>query len=237
MWQRFTERARKVVFFAQEEAGRLGENYVSTEHLLLGLIRENDTVAARILDKMGVSLGRVRSEIERRITRGNGRLGQDMQLTPQAKRAMDLAHNEALQLTNAYIGTEHLLLGLIREGDGMAAQVLADFGIFLEAARLEVKALQGEGEGYGKSDRTTKPEPNKFDPRPGRIPFSNSSSSLLLIAEAMAVREDSPKVRPEHLLLALVMVTENRAHQALTRLGITRAKVVEEIRQVDEDQD
>ena len=95
MWQRFTERERRVVFFAQEEAGRLGENYVSTEHLLLGLVRENDSVAARILDRMGVSLGRIRSEIERQVTRGDGRLGQDMQLTPRAKRVIDLAYDEA----------------------------------------------------------------------------------------------------------------------------------------------
>src|SRR6266536_2221894 len=90
MWQRFTERARRVVFFAQEEAARLGENYVGTEHLLLGLVRENDSVAARILDRLGVSLGRIRSEIERQVTRGDGRLGQDMQLTPRAKRGVDL---------------------------------------------------------------------------------------------------------------------------------------------------
>src|SRR5947209_3394448 len=86
MWQRFTERARRVVFFSQEEAGRLGENYVSTEHLLLGLVREDDTVAARILIRMDASLERIRSEIERLVTRGDGRVGQDMQLTPRAKR-------------------------------------------------------------------------------------------------------------------------------------------------------
>jgi ATP-dependent Clp protease ATP-binding subunit ClpC len=87
MWQRFTERARRVVFFAQEEAARLGENYVGTEHLLLGLVRESDSVAARILDRLGVPLGRIRADIERQVTRGHGNLGQDMQLTPRAKRA------------------------------------------------------------------------------------------------------------------------------------------------------
>jgi ATP-dependent Clp protease ATP-binding subunit ClpC len=142
MWQRFTERARRVVFFAQEEAGRLGENYVSTEHLLLGLVRENDSVAARILDRLGVSLGRIRSEIERQVTRGDGRLGQDMQLTPRAKRVIDLAYDEARQLNNNYIGTEHLLLGLIREGEGLAGRVLAKLGVDLERTRTEVLALQ-----------------------------------------------------------------------------------------------
>ena len=142
MWQRFTERARRVVFFAQEEAGRLGENYVSTEHLLLGLVRENDSVAARILDRMGVSLGRIRSEIERQVTRGDGRLGQDMQLTPRAKRVIDLAYDEARNLNNNYIGTEHLLLGLIREGEGLAGRVLQKLGVDLERTRREVTSLQ-----------------------------------------------------------------------------------------------
>ena len=145
-WQRFTERSRRVVFFAQEEAGRLGENYVSTEHLLLGLVRENDSVAARILDRMGVSLGHIRSEIERQVTRGDGRLGQDMQLTPRAKRVIDLAYDEARQLGNNYIGTEHLLLGLIREGEGLAGRVLAKLGIELERTRHEVKVLQDQKE-------------------------------------------------------------------------------------------
>src|ERR1700694_1086922 len=147
MWQRFTERARRVVFFAQEEAGRLGENYVSTEHLLLGLVRENDSVAARILDRLGVSLGRIRSEIERQVTRGDGRLGQDMQLTPRAKRVIDLAYDEARQLSNNYIGTEHLLLGLIREGEGLAGRVLAKLGVELERTRREVMALQDNDSG------------------------------------------------------------------------------------------
>jgi ATP-dependent Clp protease ATP-binding subunit ClpC len=142
MWQRFTERARKVVFYAQEEAGRLGENYVSTEHLLLGLVRENDSVAARILDRLGVSLGRIRSEIERQVTRGDGRLGSDMQLTPRAKRVIDLAYDEARQLNNNYIGTEHLLLGLIREGEGLAGRVLSKLGVDLDRTRREVMALQ-----------------------------------------------------------------------------------------------
>jgi ornithine carbamoyltransferase len=142
MWQRFTERARRVVFFAQEEAGRLGENYVNTEHLLLGLVRENDSVAARILDRLGVNLGRVRTEIERLVEHGDGRLGQDMQLTPRAKRVIDLAYDEARQLNNNYIGTEHLLLGTIREGEGLAGRVLATLGVELERTRREIMVLQ-----------------------------------------------------------------------------------------------
>ena len=142
MWQRFTERARKTVFYAQEEAGRSGQNYVSTEHLLLGLIRENDNVACRILVRMNIDPDLLRSEIERQIERGDGRLGQDMQLTPRAKRIIDLAYDEARQLNNNYIGTEHLLLGMVREGEGLAGKTLVTLGVDLERTRLEVRALQ-----------------------------------------------------------------------------------------------
>ncbi len=142
MWQRFTERARKVVFYAQEEAQKFGEGYVSTEHLLLGLVRESDSVAARVLEKLGVSLNKIRAEVEKQLPRGESRAGQDMTLTPRAKRVIDLAYDEARNLNNNYIGTEHLLLGLIREGDGLAGRVLAKLGVELEKARREVMSLQ-----------------------------------------------------------------------------------------------
>src|SRR2546421_7700602 len=142
MWQRFTERARKVVFYAQEEAQKFGEGYVSTEHLLLGLVRESDSVAARVLEKLGVSLNRIRAEVEKQLPRGDARPSQDMTLTPRAKRVIDLAYDEARNLNNNYIGTEHLLLGLIREGEGLAGRVLAKLGVDLERTRREVMALQ-----------------------------------------------------------------------------------------------
>ena len=165
MWQRFTERARKVVFYAQEEAGRLGENYVSTEHLLLGLVRENDSVAARILDRLGVKSDLIRSEIERQVARGDGRLGQDMQLTPRAKRVIDLAYDEARQLGNNYIGTEHLLLGLVREGEGLAGRVLSKMGMNLNRTRLEVMRLQ---EGQEKKPDDTAAQQETQSPVVGR---------------------------------------------------------------------
>lgn len=152
MWQRFTERARKVVFYAQEEAQKFGEGYVSTEHLLLGLVREPDSVAARVLDRMGVSLSRVRAEVEKQLPRGDARQSQEMALTPRAKRVIDLAYDEARNLNNNYIGTEHLLLGLIREGDGLAGRVLNKLGVPLDRARSEVMALQdNEGQTRGGS--------------------------------------------------------------------------------------
>jgi ATP-dependent Clp protease ATP-binding subunit ClpC len=125
MWQRFTENARKTIFYLQEEASKTGDSYVSTEHILLGILRENSNVASRILGRLGVSVERIRSKLERLVQRGSSGVLKDMQLTPRAKRAIDLAYDEARRLNNNYIGTEHLLLGLIREGEGLAGRTLS----------------------------------------------------------------------------------------------------------------
>jgi hypothetical protein len=142
MWQRFTERARRVVFFAQEEAARWGEDNVDTEHLLLGLIRESDSVAGRILSRMGIAPDRIREELERQMTRGDGDTIQNKQLTTNAKRVIDLAYDEARQLNNNYIGTEHLLVALIREHDGLASRTLIALGADLQRVRREVRRMQ-----------------------------------------------------------------------------------------------
>lgn len=144
MWQRFTERSRRVVFFAQDEARQRRESYVSTEHLLLGLVRENDSVAARILNGIGIRLEDIRAQVEAQLepVSEDAKPDDNMQLTPRAKRVIDLAYDEARQLNNNYIGTEHLLLGLIREGEGLAGRVLGDLGVTLERMRGEVTALQ-----------------------------------------------------------------------------------------------
>ncbi len=142
MWQRFTEEARRVVFFAQEEAGRLRENQVATEHLLLGLTREGDGAAAKTLASLNVSLQRIRTEVERVVTRGEGRLGQDMQLTARAKRVIDLAYEEARGLNNDYIGSEHLLLGMIREEEGLAGRILRNLEVEYAKARGTVILMQ-----------------------------------------------------------------------------------------------
>ena len=144
MWVRFTERARRVVFLAQEEAGKLRENNVSSEHLLLGLVREKDSVAARVLDRLGVKPAAIRKELLKQVTKGKGKLGHDMQLTPEAKRAIDLAYEEARGLDNNYLGTEHLLLGLVREDEGAAAGILRKMGVDANKARDVVRAIQEE---------------------------------------------------------------------------------------------
>ncbi len=128
------------MFNAQLEAQRLGENYVSSEHLLLGLIMVEDCLALRVLQTLGVTAEAIRAEIERHVTRGDSSVDKDMQLTPRAKRIIDLAYDEARQLDVTYIGAEHLLLGMLREAEGLAGRMLAKLGIELEPARLAVMA-------------------------------------------------------------------------------------------------
>lgn len=135
----FTERARHVLRLAQEEAQRFRHNYIGTEHLLLGLIGEGDGVAARVLRRMGVDLDEVRRNVEAIIGRGKHRVPGEVGLTPRAKKVIALAEEEAARLRHHYIGTEHLLLGLIREGEGIGARVLESSGIKLNRARREVE--------------------------------------------------------------------------------------------------
>ena len=120
-FDKFTERARRVLTLAQEEAQRFNHNYIGTEHLLLGLVREGDGVAAKVLSNLGVELSKVRSAVEFIIGRGEKSISGEIGLTPRAKKVIELAVEEARRLNHNYIGTEHLLLGLMREGEGIAS--------------------------------------------------------------------------------------------------------------------
>src|SRR6476660_7785304 len=124
MFERFTDRSRRVVVLAQEEARMLNHNYIGTEHLLLGLIHEGEGVAAKAIEALGISLAAVRSEVNEMVGRGERASAGHIPFTPRAKKVLELSLREALQLGHNYIGTEHILLGLIREGEGVAAQVL-----------------------------------------------------------------------------------------------------------------
>ena len=138
-FEKFTERARRVLTLAQEEAQRFNHNYIGTEHILLGLVREGDGVAAKVLSNLGVELEKVRSAVEFIIGRGERTFRGEIGLTPRAKRVIELAVDEARRLGHNYIGTEHLLLGLLREGEGVAAGVLESLGVGLEKVREETK--------------------------------------------------------------------------------------------------
>jgi hypothetical protein len=160
MFERFTDRARRVVVLAQEEAVGLQHNYIGTEHLLLGLIREREGVAARALESLGISLEAVRSEVEEIIGQGQSAPTGQIPFTPRAKKVLELSLREALQLSHSYIGTEHILLGLIREGEGVAAQVLVKLGADLSRVRQQViQLLSGYAGGEGGPERVVVREP------------------------------------------------------------------------------
>ncbi len=172
-FDKFTERARRVLTLAQEEAQRFNHNYIGTEHLLLGLVREGDGVAAKVLSNLGVELGKVRSAVEFIIGRGDRAVLGEIGLTPRAKKVIELAVDEARRLNHHYIGTEHLLLGLVREGEGIAAGVLESLGVNLERVRAETTRIlsqsgpqtagAGAGSGARQSTRTPTIDQLGFD--------------------------------------------------------------------------
>ncbi|MDN6376657.1 ATP-dependent Clp protease ATP-binding subunit, partial [Corynebacterium sp.] len=184
MFERFTDRARRVVVLAQEEARALNHNYIGTEHILLGLIHEGEGVAAKALESMGISLEAVRTEVEDIIGTGGHPPSGYIPFTPRAKKVLELALREALQLGHKYIGTEHILLGLIREGEGVAAQVLVKLGADLSSVRQQVIQLLS---GYEGSEPEAAPdEPatagvgQNSEPGPGGNKPGQKSNSLVL---------------------------------------------------------
>jgi ATP-dependent Clp protease ATP-binding subunit ClpA len=156
MFERFTDRARRVVVLAQEEARMLNHNYIGTEHILLGLIHEGEGVAAKALESLGISLEAVRQQVEEIIGQGQQAPSGHIPFTPRAKKVLELSLREALQLGHNYIGTEHILLGLIREGEGVAAQVLVRLGADLNRVRQQVVELVHTEESEAETSRPFK---------------------------------------------------------------------------------
>lgn len=184
-FEKFSERARRVLSLAQEEAQRFNHNYIGTEHILLGLVREADGVAARVLSSLSIELPKVRSAVEFIIGRGERASGGEIGLTPRAKKVIELAVDEARRHSNHYIGTEHLLIGLMREGEGVAAGVLESLGVSLEKVRAGTSRIlsqslsagsQGSGRASSKTptldqlgiDLTNLSREDKLDPVVGR---------------------------------------------------------------------
>ena len=162
-FEKFSERARRVLSLSQEEALRFNHNYIGTEHILLGLVRETEGVAARVLSNLGIELSKVRSAVEFIIGRGEKPVsGENIGLTPRAKRVIELAVDEARRMSHHYIGTEHLLIGLMREGEGVAAGVLESLGVTLDKVRAETQRLlsqsisPGQQQGRGSSASSTR---------------------------------------------------------------------------------
>ena len=197
-FDRFNDRAKRVLALAQDEAIRFNHNYIGPEHLLLGLVREGEGVAARALDSLGVELSKARTAVEFKIGRGDGTTRpSEITLMPRTKKIVELAIDEARKLGHSHIGTEHLLLGLLRESGTMASEVLESLGVSLDKARHQVIATLGQqreqpvahtrGTSIGPFDR-----------------LDTEASRIVSRAYWEAGRKQQERIGPEHLLLALI---------------------------------
>ncbi|MGH2496927.1 MAG: Clp protease N-terminal domain-containing protein [Ktedonobacteraceae bacterium] len=246
-FDRFTERARRVLSLAQEEAQRFQHNYIGTEHLLLGLVREGDCVAAKVLSNLGVELSLVRSAIEHIIGRGDRIVLGEIGLTPRARKVIDLSIDEARRLNHHYIGTEHLLLGLVREGEGIAAGVLESLGVNLEKVRMAtISVLSGSGaaQALWKTDAETivlidqevassqdeddtTLAPTREESEASHIPgaFSIRARRALDAAQEEAHKLQRNYVGTEHLLLGLISEEKGLAALILQKLQVDRETI------------
>lgn len=225
MWEPFTERARRSIVLAQEEAQRLGNNYIGTEHILLGIISEGESVAAKVLETLGVDLKKVRSEIEAIVGRGGKTVQEEMVFTPRAKRVIELAFEEARQLDHNYIGTEHLLLGVMREGEGVGARVLMNIGVdpanvrVQTLSRLAAEPLPELGQAVLLGSRL------QHAPAPVRPAYleqtlSTTTKHAIVAALEEAQRRRDPVCTSEHLVFGLAHLEDSAASQMLAQRGI-----------------
>jgi ATP-dependent Clp protease ATP-binding subunit ClpC len=221
MFERFTDRARKVVVLAQEEARVLGHNYIGTEHLLLGLCSEGSGVGAVVLEDAGLSLPMLRADVQRIIGEVSGAPQGQIPFTPRAKKVLELALREALKLSHNYIGTEHILLGIVAEGEGVAAQILVSHDLGPEEVRarvVEKLGLTGERSTAvrGGPLRTQRGRPSP--PYLGSEGITRATADIGLHARQLALGEAQTSA---HLLRALVAATDSQAGRALASLGVT----------------
>jgi ATP-dependent Clp protease ATP-binding subunit ClpC len=219
LFERFTDQARRVVVFTQEEARSLNHTYIGTEHILLGLIHEGEGIAARALESLDVSLEAVRQQVEQMIGRGQAAPIGHIPFTPRAKKVLELSLRESVRLGHSHIGTEHILLGLIREGEGVAAQVLQKLGVSLDRVRQTViHQMYGYPAGiFGEEVLTTGSIPPNFLRSPS--PFEEREKVVLsfLINEGLSTSE----------LANLLGVSEERVG-AIVRAVIEKLKHVGE---------
>jgi ATP-dependent Clp protease ATP-binding subunit ClpA len=234
MFERFTDRARRVVVLAQEESRLLNHNYIGTEHILLGLIHEGQGVAAQALEAMDISLVEVRSQVQEIIGQGEATSSGHIPFTPRAKKVLELSLREALGLGHSYIGTEHILLGLVREGEGVAAQVLVNLGADLNRVRQQVIQLLQGYTGKGEA------HPEGFiGPGGGvRTPLLNADSSQVMDkARVIATRSERDEVQPSDILLGLLASSNLDVAVMLQRLGVDLRLLKERLDEMTAKQD
>jgi ATP-dependent Clp protease ATP-binding subunit ClpA len=240
----FNEDAREVLHLAQDEAQRLLHNYIGTEHLLLGLVRREESVAGQVLNQLGIELHRVRSAVEFIIGRGDRVVLGEVGLTPRSKKVIELAANEARRLGHQYIGTEHILLGLVREGEGIAAGVLESLGVKLERVRTVTLQIVGQGEGlinvlsaYARGEKPIGPQVSGVQDADDLVPEPSSAEEqgnlvtirtrrVLTRARAEAQHYQQERVGTEHLLLSLIQEQNGIAFHVLRNLGIETERIL-----------
>jgi Clp amino terminal domain, pathogenicity island component len=228
-FERFTESAKRALTMAQEEAQRLHHPYIGSEHLLLGLLREGPGLAAKILNNLGAEITTVRATIESVFGR-NEPVIQQIVPTSRVKKVIEISFEEARQLGNSYVGTEHLLLGLLIEGEGVAAQVLADLGANLDTVREELARMAANGETEATDQEGDQGRP-AYQPRyPGvrRAPGDDAGAHVILGVVGRAVGlagERGERLGAEHFLLALAEQDSTKAREILEGHGLTRPTI------------
>src|SRR5882672_4688257 len=233
-FDRFNDRAKRVLALAQDEAIRFNHNYIGTEHLLLGLVREGEGVAARVLDSLGVELSKVRTAVEFIIGRGDSTTSpSEITLSPRTKKVIELAIDEARKLGHGHVGTEHLLLGIAREGGHVGAKVLESLGVTLDQVRDTVIARLAQSPDAGGAPARTGPASVDFvTANQSSTPHDRlDASSKRAVARAYweAGRANEEELMPHHLLLALVANEEQWMTRVLAQLGVNSADLVTRI--------
>jgi ATP-dependent Clp protease ATP-binding subunit ClpA len=229
----FTERVRKVLSLSREEAARLHHEYVGTEHVLLGVLREGEGVAATVLQNVGIDMDALSARLDETVKRGNSAnvTGPDLPYTSRAKKVLELAMSEARDLNHSYVGTEHLLLGLLREEKGIAAQVLVDAGLTLDVARSEVLRILGTA-----TDQPADSVPTAIQAGMNWLAGAPSGQypdrlrTVLESARVLAARAGAANLAPVHLAIALLEHGDGIANVALERMGCDTTLVLAAIR-------
>jgi len=232
-FDRFNDRAKRVLALAQDEAIRHNHNYIGTEHLLAGLLRDGDT-AARALRSLGIELVKVRTALEFMVGRGDQTTSpSEITLSPRTKKVIELAIDEARQMRHGWIGSEHVLLGLIREGEGIASGILESLGVRLPALRARVLELMGES-GAPASSSYDAPRPMRAYAHGPFDRFTDRAKRVLALAQDESVRMGHNYIGPEHLLLGLARLHEiGHPDEAMKRifeaLGVTHEQLLTEL--------